>query len=423
MAQYGRRHTSFTQEGFYLAFILLFILGGAVMRQINPLFLLGGLLIAAYLFNWRLGMAMLRYINVERRLPPRAAAGETFVVTLRATNQRTRLESWNLTFRDTIKPTQIRDYPISDKQLELKIDSLISNVPCLGAASCSYRATIHERGIHTFGPLSVMTRFPFGLTNSWFKFAPQNQILVSPRLGELRNPWRRFLQRERVLGQTPLRQQGATEGDFYSLRQWRNGDSRRWIHWRSSARLGQLVVQQFEKQNERHVCLLLDLWKPAEPTANDLDQVETIASFLATAVVSLCRSSAGDLTIGLFGAESHWHAGTPSRPFQNLILDALATIQPSSAPELSSAWDRLLRDKNATQSILIVTSRTQESVEAIIRDDQSLAELMKLNQSTHVQVLSVKSPDFSDWYSLGEVVPKSLSESTKSASKQEAAGA
>ncbi len=60
-------------------------------------------------------MAMLRYINVERRLPPRAAAGETFVVTLRATNQRTRLEKLELDFSRYIKPTQIRDYPISDK--------------------------------------------------------------------------------------------------------------------------------------------------------------------------------------------------------------------------------------------------------------------------------------------------------------------
>ncbi|MED5285489.1 MAG: hypothetical protein VYC71_05890, partial [Planctomycetota bacterium] len=69
------QRVSVTREGWYYLFILTFIVGGAVMRQINPLFALAGLMIAPILFNWRFSMASLRHIDFSRRLPHRIAAG------------------------------------------------------------------------------------------------------------------------------------------------------------------------------------------------------------------------------------------------------------------------------------------------------------------------------------------------------------
>ena len=60
-------------------------------------------------------------------------------------------------------------------------------------------------------------------------------------------------------------QRGVSEGDYYGLRPWQSGDSMRWIHWRTTAKMGRPTVLQFERQRNRDVALLLDPWLPAEP--------------------------------------------------------------------------------------------------------------------------------------------------------------
>ena len=45
------------------------------------------------------------------------------------------------------------------------------------------------------------------------------------------------------------------------------GDSPRWIHWRTSARAGELMVKEFEQQNEQDLAILIDPWLPRTKVA------------------------------------------------------------------------------------------------------------------------------------------------------------
>ncbi len=44
--------------------------------------------------------------------------------------------------------------------------------------------------------------------------------------------------------------QTALQGDFVGLRSWQRGDQRRDIHWRSTAKRGELLVKHYDQRNE-----------------------------------------------------------------------------------------------------------------------------------------------------------------------------
>ena len=62
--------------------------------------------------------------------------------------------------------------------------------------------------------------------------------------------------RESFAGTQRREQRAGADGDFYGIRPWRSGDSRRWIHGRTSARTGKLMVLQFEQPRNHDVALL-----------------------------------------------------------------------------------------------------------------------------------------------------------------------
>ena len=50
--------------------------------------------------------------------------------------------------------------------------------------------------------------------------------------------------------------------DFYGIRSYRPGDSPRWIHWRTTARVGQPMVREFEEPPQQHLTVILEAWLP-----------------------------------------------------------------------------------------------------------------------------------------------------------------
>ena len=72
---------------------------------------------------------------------------------------------------------------------------------------------------------------------------------------------------------------------FHALRDYEPGDDRRHVHWASSARLGRLVVRQFEETRRSHHLLVLDTRSGAWPR----EDFETTSWALSLAVLSLLR--------------------------------------------------------------------------------------------------------------------------------------
>src|SRR4051812_1131753 len=98
-----RRRAWLTRAGWYYLAVLLFILGGAVLRSVNLLVVLAGMMIAPLLFNWRLAMASLMGLVVRRPLPEQVVAGQPLTVEVHVQNTRWWMSSWLLIAEDWIE--------------------------------------------------------------------------------------------------------------------------------------------------------------------------------------------------------------------------------------------------------------------------------------------------------------------------------
>jgi uncharacterized protein (DUF58 family) len=150
----------------------------------------------------------------------------------------------------------------------------------------------------------------------------------------------------------------AQQQDYHGLRDYRPGDSPRWIHWRTTARLGQPMVKEFEQQNDQDLALLLDPWLPrSKVTAEQRESLEDLIRFAATVSLETCRRQGRRLIVGWTGASSGLVIGPASIKLLHEILGQLAVLRPSLEGHLSGLFDAIPAAVLRDAAIVIVTTR------------------------------------------------------------------
>ena len=76
----GQIGVGICREGWYFIVVLAFIAAGAILREVNLLFVLAGLMMGPLLVNWRMAVVTLRDLRWSRKLPESIAAGDTLRV-------------------------------------------------------------------------------------------------------------------------------------------------------------------------------------------------------------------------------------------------------------------------------------------------------------------------------------------------------
>jgi uncharacterized protein (DUF58 family) len=331
--------------------MLCFLLAGALIRQINLLLALFALLVSLPLVNRWLVWATLRRLKVERRIPRSTAAGDLLLVELAVSNPQKRLASWAVTVED-----QIRRIGAPAREVAISARTLFPYIASRGMAVQSYRGRIMRRGRYEFGPICLSTRFPFGMIHGERTIEEPQTLLVLPRLGRLTRRWQRLQQSSDVGTSNVQRRQGLLEGDFYGLRDWRAGDSRRWIHWRTSARRQTPMVRQFEQQRNQDLALVLELWQPANASEAELANVEVAVSFAASIVSDLCRRGGRMLWMAVAAREPSWNSGPTSLALTREVMESLAMAEAASGDGLPEALSKTLEQaRPGTNAILIST--------------------------------------------------------------------
>ncbi|MGB7449235.1 MAG: DUF58 domain-containing protein [Ornithinimicrobium sp.] len=119
-----------------------------------------------------------------------------------------------------------------------------------------YQVGSSSRGAYRLGPLSLRQRDPFGLTYVAVRLSSTTEILVLPRVHDLTASGVRAQGRGSE-GEQP--QMVALHGeDDVSIRQYRDGDELRRVHWPATAHRGELMVRQEDRPARRRAVLLLD---------------------------------------------------------------------------------------------------------------------------------------------------------------------
>ncbi|MCX6401196.1 MAG: DUF58 domain-containing protein [Propionibacteriales bacterium] len=120
----------------------------------------------------------------------------------------------------------------------------------------SYPVRADLRGQYVVGPLNMRIGDPFGLVERRRSIAGTAELIVTPRVLPLpaiplTGGWQ---------GAGEHRPQAFASGsaEDVSVREYRRGDDLRRVHWRSSARVGELMVRREEQPWEAHATVLID---------------------------------------------------------------------------------------------------------------------------------------------------------------------
>lgn len=192
--------------------------------------------------------------------------------------------------------------------------------------SGAYPVRPGRRGQHRIGPCVLHRRDPLGLTSAAQPVGEDTEVLVLPRLHDLSGGvGPRGDGRE---GEDAASVDTGTEHDA-SVREYRDGDDLRRVHWGMTAHRGELMVRHEALPRARRAVLLLDVdaagWGAPESPGFDW-AVETLASVAAHLAA---RGYALHLVVGSRADDADPQRGTadPSAALPD-VLHRLAVAAP-----------------------------------------------------------------------------------------------
>jgi len=297
-----------TREGWWFIGAALAIGLAATNTGNNLLYLILAMMLSFLAISGMLSEQTMRRVSARREVPRRIFAGTPAAVGVRLANRKRRLPSYAL---------HVREGDASSGQTRagyfLKIAAQSQEV-------WRYPLLFPHRGRHAFPGLRLFTRFPFGLFVKISRPLLADPVLVYPAVRPLARGeipavldpgWR----------EQPRRGQGA---GLYNLRPYRPGDDLRLIHWKTSARTGELTLREAEDEDRPRLRILVEDPAPDAPpeaVEADLSYAASLAAHALRRGIALQLATA-EGTTGFGQGEAHL----------DRILERLALYTRPAAP-------------------------------------------------------------------------------------------
>jgi uncharacterized protein (DUF58 family) len=128
----------------------------------------------------------------------------------------------------------------------------VFDVPRLGAGEAHeelFAIPTSHRGVLAVGPVSVLRGDPLGLFERTHDRRQAVELFVHPRTTSLDGL---SLGHMRDLEGLPVQQLERDDVSFHALREYQPGDDLRHVHWKSTARTGDVMVRQYEQTRRSH---------------------------------------------------------------------------------------------------------------------------------------------------------------------------
>lgn len=150
-----------------------------------------------------------------------------------------------------------------------------------------------RRGIVTVGPVTTVRSDPLGLLRREHAFDDAHEVFVHPRTTSLPSTSAGLI---RDLEGSPTRRLVDSDMSFHAIREYTPGDSRRQIHWKSTAKTGRLMVRQYEESRRSRMAVVLAV---AEHEYVDPDEFELAVGSAASLGLRAVRDARDvDIVVG-----------------------------------------------------------------------------------------------------------------------------
>ncbi|MFF3398347.1 DUF58 domain-containing protein [Streptomyces sp. NPDC002659] len=322
------RGRSFLAAGVAAA-VCAYVLGQGDLLRVGLLLAVLPLVCVAVLYRTRYRVAGSRRLS-----PARVPAGSEARVHLRMDNV-SRLPTGLLMLQDHV-PYVLGPRP----------RFVLDRVEAGGRREVSYRVRSDLRGRYPLGPLQLRLSDPFGMCELTRSFSAFDTLTVIPRTEAL--PAVRLAGESSGYGDGRHRSLALAGDDDVIPRNYRYGDDLRRVHWRSTARYGELMVRREEQPQRARCTVLLDTRRIAYEGAGPDSAFEWAVSGAASALVHMLERgfSVRLLTdtgssVPAEGADGFAGSTQESADSAGLMMDTLAVVDHSDGAGLSRSYDVL----------------------------------------------------------------------------------
>lgn len=382
----------FSMTGLVYICMTLFMGLAAMNTKASLLFGVFGLMLGVLLISWLLSQFVLRKLSVRRVLPDHAVVGQAAPVAYDFTNAKKRLPSLSVSLAEMEAVEAFAKHPFS----------YLLHAAAGTTATVPGELLPRRRGMHTLDTFQLSTSFPFGfIKRAILRTGTRDTLIVYPPLGTVDQRLMRLCRAADQSG-AMMRPRGGGMDEFYGLKEYRPGESPRWIYWRRSARTGVLVSKEMTRVAPPRLLLIMDTFIP--PDQRTLEAHAHVERCIAMAGTLASRALEDGLMVGVFAWADRWVHIPPNRgkrqrrdvltqlarlplnpgqPTEDLVAAARAAAEPGSTmilftpqePDGGSGTERL--SAGAMHGGLLTINARGRQANAWFRFDESAVDFRR----------------------------------------------
>ena len=327
-----------------LGALLLFIVGTSV--QAGWLLALSSCLLGVTVAGALLPRRMVRRVEIERRASAEAFQGDEVAIDLVISNPSRGMRLGLDVLDAHVQPARV----------------FVGHLGPGERVAVSTLRAANRRGVHRSAEIVLSSSAPFGVAERRRVLEVAGETVVYPTLEALdglpfvdASPTH-----DRALHAFPRRGGGP---EYLGIREYRSGDSMRHVHWPSTARHGELMVRELEREQTRRLAIVLDTSADVGEELTPLDRACSVAASVAFAAVA--QGQGVRMVAAVDGEPQVLSRAEPAQ-----LLRWLAELRPFGGLTFPAMLDALGPELLGAETVVVVLptwrgSATTELVEPI----------------------------------------------------------
>ena len=231
-------------------------------------------------------------------------------------------------------------------QIELPVGAGAADfhLPSLGAGASHedvFAIPTARRAVIAVGPVRSVRGDPLGLLRRRIRWTDSIDLYVHPELVNLAGAASGVL---RDLEGQATRVVSDSDMSFHALRDYVAGDDRRHIHWKSTARIGTLMVRQFEDTRRTHTAIALSTAAGDFATSEEFELAVSVAASVGVQALRDQRE------VTVLAGQGALRTRTPL-----LLLDDCAGLELGAGRDSTYLAQWVAREAPAASAAVLVT--------------------------------------------------------------------
>ena len=299
-----------TRAGIVYVLVTLVIAIAAINTGNNLLYIVVAAMLGAILVSGLVSAWILRYLELDIRLPEHVFAGRAVAGRIVVRNPRRWLPSFSVRVVSTRKkrkkpakqwqwestefafpfnrPKEEQWLRLPDRRLRRVMVvppppgifqgmAYFPFLPPQAEGSADLELRFDRRGCYREDSFGIATRFPFAFFTKTRHVALPREVLVYPRIEPTEEMFE-ILPLVRGEWESFVRGRGS---DLYRIREYLPEDSARHVDWKATAKSGSLKVREFAREDERKLCIVFDNAESGVVSESSYEKAVDLAASLA----------------------------------------------------------------------------------------------------------------------------------------------